>query len=361
MSSAALASPLRLSVVIASYNRGALLLRLLGQLAEQRLPRGSFEVVVVDDGSTPPVAAELEAAALDLELTLVTQANTGQAAARHVGLGRARGEVVVILDDDMQVGPEFLSRHLEAHPEGSRNVVLGWIRPDRALDRMPLFERYHARMLDHFVAEVRSGRLALQGTNLCTGNVSFRRTDYLSVGGFDVSFKQSHDAELGVRLQKAGVTLTFSDQAYTLHASDHTSLGSWMRRAFLYGVNDLQIAHKHPEVLFADPWRYLWLVHPLSRLPLLASVFAPWLARPLARLGMQLALGLDRLGAHRAAIAGTTVVYGVEYFRGVRHQAGSLRQAVAGLRRHRRQRRVAAQRRVASSPAGEVPGSRTVP
>ena len=42
----------KLSVVIPTYNRSALLAKLLRQLAEQRLPATEFEVIVADDGSS---------------------------------------------------------------------------------------------------------------------------------------------------------------------------------------------------------------------------------------------------------------------------------------------------------------------
>ena len=49
------------SVIVATFNRGDSVARLLGQLAEQTLAPERFEVVVVDDGSTPPVADRLAA------------------------------------------------------------------------------------------------------------------------------------------------------------------------------------------------------------------------------------------------------------------------------------------------------------
>jgi glycosyltransferase involved in cell wall biosynthesis len=328
-----------LSVVIATHNRQTSLERLLEQMAVQTLRPEQFEVVVVDDGSVESVAERLTQRAEPYAITIVSQKNAGAAAARHRGIERASGEIVVVVDDDMQIAADFLARHLEMHPTGTRNAVLGRICPDPSA-ALPLFERFHAAALEDLAAEARKGHLVLYGTHLATGNVSFRRADYFSVGGFDVSLKHSEDAELGVRLQKAGVSLKFSEGACTVHSSDHVSLKGWLRRAFLYGVCDQQIARKHPDVLYADPWRYLFQVHPISRPLLLASVLAPWLTRPLGRLAMTVALGADRLGAHRLAIFGTTLVYGVEYFSGVRHQAGSLREALADFRRYWRRQRV---------------------
>ena len=62
--------PLRLSVVVATYNRRELLSRLLRQLAGQTLSPKDFEVVVVDDGSKEPVKPSLEALRLPYALTV---------------------------------------------------------------------------------------------------------------------------------------------------------------------------------------------------------------------------------------------------------------------------------------------------
>jgi len=321
------------SVIIATLNRYPSLLRLLRQIERQTLPYDRFEVVVVDDGSTVPVAGPLAAEQLPYRVVVLRSERSGAASARHRGIEHAAGEIVVILDDDIQIERDFLTQHLAHHPTGSRNAVLGWIRADPAME-MPIFERFHADVLERFAADVRAGRLTLHGTHLATANVSFRRADYLAVGGFDPALQRSEDAELGVRLEKAGVTLRFAEGAAVIHSSDHTSLAAWLRRAFLYGVYDLQIAAKHRDVPGANPWRYLWAVHPASRLVLVASVIAPSLMHLVSRTGMRLASAIDRLGACRAAITATTVVYGIEYFRGVRHGSGSLRGAIAGWRRY---------------------------
>jgi hypothetical protein len=60
------------------------------------------------------------------------------------------------------------------------------------------------------------------------------------------------------------------------------------------------------------------------------AVAFPRLAFLAARTVMGVALLVDRLGNERHAIAGTTLAYGIEYFRGVRQEAGSLGAALRG-------------------------------
>ena len=331
--------PLELSVVVATYNRQALLLALLDDLRQQDLGADRFEVVVVDDGSRAPVRPKIDSLTLPYTLTLLEQQNAGQAAARDNGIREASGEVVVILDDDMRLPPHFLRAHLAAHTAGN-TLVCGWIKSAPGLDHMPLFERFHARQLDAFVDGVRRGA-PVRGAQLCTGNVSLRRADYLAVGGFDRTLTRSEDRDLGIRLEAHGARITFSEQAYTTHGSDHQDLDKWLGRARLYGRCDSTIADKHAMLEYVDPWHFLFDVNPVSRPLLLLATAAPRTGERLARGAMALSDLLDRAGVSSLAISGTTLVYGLEYFIGMREHAGSLRNALRGLRRYMHKRAAA--------------------
>lgn len=329
---------LRLSVVISTFNRLPLLLELLDALGQQTLPAERFEVVVVDDGSKVPAAPAVERRRDPFKLTMVTQANAGAAAARDAGVRRATGDVVVITDDDMLVPPDFLAEHLAAH-EAGHTLVLGHMVPDATVLDKPLFERFHIDQITRFVERYRDRPTEVRGVMVCTGNVSFRREDYLRIGGFDVTLDRSEDRDLGVRLQEAGARLYFADKARTTNRTDHTDLSVWMRRNFNYGLCDARISHKHPQRLDADPWDFLFLVNPISRPLLLAAVAVPPLGFALSRAAYSVAELVDRgRKVHplfeRVALAGATLSYGLEYFRGVRKASGSLPRAVQGLGQH---------------------------
>jgi glycosyltransferase involved in cell wall biosynthesis len=343
---------MKLSVVVPTYNRARLLRRLLLQLAVQTVDPASYEVVVVDDGSSPPASDSLADLRPPYALTLLRQRNGGAAAARHAGIVSARGELIVVVDDDMQVGCDFLAQHLAAH-RGGREVVLGRIGADPALRAMPLFERWHANLLDRKAEGLRSGTLQAKGNLLFSGNASFRRADYLEVGGFDPHLGQSEDIELGLRLEKAGATFRFCEAARTMHGSDHASLRKWRERARRYGACDRRIGQRHAGLRHASPWRFAFELHPLTRPFIAVALLAPRAASAIAGLALFVAALLALFfGLERVALSGVSFAYALEYFRGVRDDAASridaLRELIAFAARFEKDSRAIAPRALAA-------------
>jgi len=320
----------KVSVVLATYNRLDLLERLLGTLSRQTLPARSFEVIVVDDGSKVPVRDHVDPSRYPFALTLVEQRNAGPAAARHRGVLQARGEILVLIDDDMDLPQGFLETHLSYHASGRPTAVFGRYASDPRIDEKALFERYHGLKWDQLAEAARTGTLSVDGTLLATGNASMRREDYLRAGGLDPSLPRAEDMALGLDLEELGVDLVFSNDAYSVHLSDHVEPEKWRARAFLHGTLEPRIARKHPTMAHADPWRFAFSLPLAGRLLCVPAMVSPRAGKALADAAFAVARRADELGFERTAMRATGLVFGMEYFRGMREEAGSLRGMVTG-------------------------------
>lgn len=330
--------PLKISVVVATYNRAGLLNRLLKDLAAQSLSPDLFEVVVVDDGSRTPVQKQIDGQDWPYKLTLIRQQNSGAAIARHNGIVQSCGEFVVIVDDDMALGTDFLEKHLAAYSQTTPpDVVLGRIVQSEKLSDMPLHSRLQQHHLQQMFDKWEPG-CNISGASLYTGNVSFRRTLYDKVGGFNLTLRQAEDRELGVRFEEAGAMIVIAPEAVTLNGSDHIDREAWMETSRRYGVLDWRIANDHKGVIGVDPFHFLFLVNPVSR-PILTTVLAfPHIASPLSRLVLKVSDTVDRFHLDQAALAGTTLAYGIQYFRGVRDEAGSAKKLWGRWRQYLKKR-----------------------
>lgn len=110
-----------ISVVVPAYNPGEELLETLASVEAQTY--ANWEAVLVDDGSDREECreriAEVEARS-DVRFRVVHQENRGLAGARNTGFRESRGEYVVPLDADDQLGPTMLAtclRDMREHPE----------------------------------------------------------------------------------------------------------------------------------------------------------------------------------------------------------------------------------------------------
>jgi serine acetyltransferase/GT2 family glycosyltransferase len=323
------------SVVIATFNRHDLLKRLLEQLDDQTIDASHYEVIAVDDGSKEDTREKLAGLKTRYSLRIERQANAGAAVARQRGIELASGKVIVVVDDDMQVKPTFLEKHLEKHTSDA-SVVLGRLRPDAKLADMPLFERFYARVLAEKAEAFAAGESAVRGHDLYTGNVSFPRKLFLDAGGFDAQFRALEDEELGIRLEKAGAAFAFANEAESIHGSDWTSMKAWMARAYRDGVYQAKVSRKHPDHPESSPWRHLPNLNPVSRPFMALSLAAPAATSFLAGAAIRTAAAFDKVGLEPVAIAGATFVYGIQYYRGVRQETGGVGDVMREYREFKR-------------------------
>jgi glycosyltransferase involved in cell wall biosynthesis len=114
--------PPRLSVAVPIYNEVSLLPELLQRVGAvlQELPGGPHEIVMVDDGSTDGSRQALfRAAVAEPRLVIVALSrNFGHQAALSAALDHVTGDVVVLMDGDLQDPPEAIPLLLRTHLEG---------------------------------------------------------------------------------------------------------------------------------------------------------------------------------------------------------------------------------------------------
>ncbi|HMR48920.1 MAG TPA: glycosyltransferase family 2 protein [Arachnia sp.] len=120
---------MQISVVVPCYRSAATLPELVGRLLAE-LPKvaTAYEVILVVDGSpdhTYAVARELENAHPDVVRSVLLRRNYGQHNALIAGLHRARYEVTVTIDDDLQHRPEELPKLLAPLSDPLVDLVYG--------------------------------------------------------------------------------------------------------------------------------------------------------------------------------------------------------------------------------------------
>ena len=291
------------SVVVPTRNRRSEIVRLVGRLAGQTAP---FEAVVAVDGSTDGTAEALAALGLPYPLRVVHGPGRGRAAACNEAIRAATGDVVLVLDDDMEPEPQLVERHAAHHPPGSRRCVLGAV-PVSDDDTTPTARYVARRFADHAVRLAQPGHVFV-ARDFYTGNTSIRRDVLLEVGAFDERFTAygNEDVELFLRLRAAGVELAFDAAAVARQRYGKTFAGL-IRDTIAKGTTSVVLARAHPEAF--GELQLAELTTRFRRWPVVRSALLAASRRGASFTGV--AVALERVGAWRSTLFSILVL---DYF-----------------------------------------------
>lgn len=221
------------SIVVIAYNEEARLGRCLDALTRQDLV-GTYEIVVVDDGSTDSTAEIAARYAPQVRLIELGE-NRGRGAARRAGVVAAAGRTIGFVDADISVGEDWLRRCLEQLPGCA--AVGGIAVPDG--DVAPL-----ARI-------TRATLRPVPGSMPITGNNVLFDGDLIRSTGFDETARLGEDFRLAAQLLAAGHRLERVPGLEVLHnetKSYRKSLG-WLHES---GIDATQLLLDHRRLRTPD-------------------------------------------------------------------------------------------------------------
>lgn len=325
-----------IALVVASYNREKPLLELLENLRNQTLLPRRWEVWIAVDGSTDGTMDMLSKWDRKnknvIPLHFFYQANSGQAKARHEAILRTEAERIVVIDDDMEVSPDFLTQHLKAAQEDPKHiVVIGKVMPRPKWRQFPLYSAVVEQGMQELHARLEKGAHIPSGTSFVTQNVSFPRALYLQTGGFDFSLRLDEDREMGLRLERNGGRFIFSRYAWAVHHSNIGAYETWRKRQYEYGLYAVKVWNKFHGDVYVHPLRNFatgsrmnhWAVRffvPFDHVANLATHALRWIG-----------VGLQKLRIYGPAIATHKAILALQYHLGVKHALGSWKEL---LRHH---------------------------
>jgi N-acetylglucosaminyl-diphospho-decaprenol L-rhamnosyltransferase len=279
------------TVIIPTHAGGQRLARLVASLAG-----GSPEaqVIVVDNASPDPGVAALRDRFEGVEVIGLDR-NEGYSRAVNLAARRASGEVLVLLNDDCEVGPGYVEAISAPIDPGLGVVMAAGVmceqgnsdRIDTAgveIDRTLLIWDYLNGMplstLDRSVADPigPSGAVA-----------AFDRDAFLSVGGFDERlFAYWEDADLILRLRLAGARCRLAADARGVHQHSATLGSGSSRKNYLVGFGRGYVIRK-------------WGVASARRLPQILARDLPICAGQ-AVVDRNLAATRGRIAGYRSAV-----------------------------------------------------------
>jgi glycosyltransferase involved in cell wall biosynthesis len=218
----------RVSVLIPTLDRYEYLRNLLKQLRDQTI--APLEIIVVDQTAKERRDARLAGEFDDLPLKIMYLDQPGQCSSRNAGLFAAEGDYILFIDDDDEVPPTLIEKHLEN------------------------LRRFEADASSGVADEVGAGPLPETFTRIRTSDVfptnnSLVRKDVLRRSGlFDLAYErgQRADGDLGMRLYLSGALMVLNPEISVLHHhAPSGGLRAHKARVVTYASSRRRLTHRH--------------------------------------------------------------------------------------------------------------------
>ena len=261
-----------LSIVIATFNRSAYLLRTLESLAGQTLPAQEFEILVVNNNSTDDTVArfgDFAARYPGLNLRLVTEDGPGVSYARNRGIAETSAPLLVFIDDDERINPGFLRAYadfFDAHPDAV--VAGGRIIAEYVTGRPAWLSKYTEMPIANPMDFGDAVRPFPAGRVPGGGNMAFRRSAALRYGGFDPSLGRvgrmligGEENDFFERLMRGGETCWYVPGAVMWHIIPPEKLTESYFRRLCYNVGVSQrlragMYRRYPKTLLFESLKW---------------------------------------------------------------------------------------------------------
>jgi glycosyltransferase involved in cell wall biosynthesis len=239
------------TIIVCTFNGGARISDCMDSLVRQDYDKDSYEVLVVNDGSTdntPEVIARYPAVRL-----ITHKKNMGVCAARNTGLQNASGGIIAYTDDDCIADAKWLSNLMKHH--GSGVMAVGGITVPYSLDvlmekymaetgygnpapiefgksKNPLY-RFFVYLKDMFSPLIVSGTDPLPVRSIYTLNASYVKEFLVKAGGWLPGFDFREDAEMCDRLNRLFPTekILYTKKAVITH-KHRTSFFHFLKQTY---------------------------------------------------------------------------------------------------------------------------------
>ena len=231
----------RYSIIIPVFNRPDEVDELLASLVRQTV--GTFEVIVVEDGSATPCRDVCSRYADKLDLHYYMKPNSGPGQSRNYGVERASGEYVIILDSDVVLPDGYLAA---VDNELQREPADAFGGPDSAHPSFTPTQKAISYSMTSFFTTggIRGGKKKLDKFYPRSFNMGVRRDVYEQLGGFS-AMRFGEDIDFSIRIFKNGCRCRLFPGAWVWHKR-RTDFRKFYRQVYNSGIARINLYKRHP-------------------------------------------------------------------------------------------------------------------
>jgi glycosyltransferase involved in cell wall biosynthesis len=236
--------PIKISVILCTYNRSHSLRKSVVSVAVQELPQSlEWEILVVDNNSnddTSQVVEELQRQYPE-RIRYFFEPKQGISHARNAGIAESRAEILAFIDDDETAGDTWLQNLTANLHTGEWAGAGGRVLPPSSFSRprwLSSQSPFTQGPLASFDPENEAGKLTEPPFG---ANMAFRKEVFEKLGGFRTDLGRSgsnllsnEDTEFGRRIFAAGMQLRYEPDALTYHPVEKARLQPKYFRAWWF-------------------------------------------------------------------------------------------------------------------------------
>ena len=219
-----------ITVIICTYNRDKYIYNVLKSIAQGTFSIDNYEIVLIDNNCTDNTRSEVERFCADfpaVKLHYAIEKNQGLSHARNRGIKESKGDILVYVDDDATVNPEYLETYADwfaSHPE--TDAAGGPIIPHYETGSEP-------RWMTYFIKRLLTGYLyfgnkpkPFPGSNYPGGgNAAYRSSVFKKVGLYNVELGRNGDTlgggeekDIFDKMKREGMQFIYLPDAILYHS-----------------------------------------------------------------------------------------------------------------------------------------------
>ena len=202
------------SFIIPVYNRPDEIRELLESFSKFE-GLHTYEIVIVEDGSTETSEAIIELFKSQLDISYYYKSNSGPGDSRNYGMQKAKGDYFIILDSDVILPANYLTRVKKFLSKSYYDCFGG---PDAAHTSFTNLQKAINFAMTSFITTggIRGGKQQVEDFQPRSFNMGLSKKAFLASGGFG-KIHPGEDPDLSLRLHKLGFKTTLIEDAYVYH------------------------------------------------------------------------------------------------------------------------------------------------
>ncbi|WP_299117264.1 glycosyltransferase [uncultured Winogradskyella sp.] len=231
------------SFIIPVYNRPHEIKELLESFCQLKGGH-TYEIVIVEDGSTETSEAIVNTYKQQLNLSYYYKPNSGPGDSRNFGMQKAKGNYFIILDSDVILPSQYLNK-VKTFLDDTYYDCFGG--PDAAHSSFNNLQKAINFAMTSFITTggIRGGDKQLEDFQPRSFNMGLSQNAFLDSGGFG-KIHPGEDPDLSLRLQKLGYKTTLMREAYVFHKR-RISWSKFYKQVYKFGKVRPIINQWHPD------------------------------------------------------------------------------------------------------------------